>query len=111
MKKSAEIQVTVYCLYVYIEYIFTNMFLGTILMNGDIQKLSSGTVVYSTTPEPNVSMGAIPEYVPVNGVTEGAEGLSPVAPSAPRDNGTQQTYPLHQLKQMLSQQLEYYFSR
>lgn len=80
-------------------------------MNGDIQKLSSGAVVYSTTPESNPQMGAVPEYVPVNGVTEGAEGLSPVAPSAPLDNGTPTSFSISQLKQMLSQQLEYYFSR
>lgn len=79
-------------------------------MNGDVGKLPSG-VVYSTTPDSGVPMGAVPDYVAVNGVTEGAEGLSPVPPSAPPENGAQHTYPLTQLKQMLSQQLEYYFSR
>lgn len=80
-------------------------------MNGDIQKHSPGAVVYNAAPEQSLAMGAVPEYVSVNGVTEGAEGLSPLAPSAALDNVTQTPYPLSQLKQMLSQQLEYYFSR
>lgn len=82
-------------------------------MNGDVGKLPSGAV-YTTTPENSAQMGGLQqEYVAVNGVTEGAEGLSPGPPSAPPDNnGAQQhAYPLSQLKQMLSQQLEYYFSR
>lgn len=79
-------------------------------MNGDVGKLPSGAV-YSTTPEITSSMGTVPDYVAVNGVAEGAEGPSPGPPSAPPDNGAQPAYPLPQLKQMLSQQLEYYFSR
>ncbi|KAJ8967894.1 hypothetical protein NQ314_002585, partial [Rhamnusium bicolor] len=79
-------------------------------MNGDVGKLPSGAV-YSTTPEPGAAMGTHPEYVAVNGVAEGAEGPSPNPPSAPQDNASQSAYPLPQLKQMLSQQLEYYFSR
>lgn len=79
-------------------------------MNGDVGKLPSGAV-YTTTPDNGAQLGAQQEYVAVNGVTEGAEGLSPGPPSAPPDNGAQHAYPLSQLKQMLSQQLEYYFSR
>lgn len=85
-------------------------------MNGDCGKIPSGAVYVATTgPEtPTPTMDTMPEYVAINGVTEGAGGLSPVPPSAPPpEGGAQQTpvYPLAQLKQMLSQQLEYYFSR
>lgn len=77
-------------------------------MNGDVGKLPSGAV-YSTTPDTGAPMAVVPDYcVAVNGVAEGAEGLSPMSPSAPQDPST---YSLPQLKQMLSQQLEYYFSR
>lgn len=79
-------------------------------MNGDVGKLPSGAV-YSTTPETGTQVGAMPEFVAVNGVAEGAEGLSPVQSSAPPENASQTALPLPQLKQMLSQQLEYYFSR
>uniref|UniRef100_V5GQ78 La-related protein n=2 Tax=Anoplophora glabripennis TaxID=217634 RepID=V5GQ78_ANOGL len=79
-------------------------------MNGDVGKLPSGAV-YSATPEPGTAMGTHPDYVAVNGVAEGAEGPSTIPPSAPQDNASQSAYPLPQLKQMLSQQLEYYFSR
>lgn len=85
--------------------------LGYVYMNGDVGKLPSGAV-FGTTPETGASMGSLPEYaVAVNGVTEGAEGISPIPPSAPQDNASQSAYPLPKLKQMLSQQLEYYFSR
>lgn len=77
-------------------------------MNGDVGKLPSGAV-YTTTPETGASMGSS-EYVALNGVAEGAEGLNPVPPSAPQDNASS-AFSLPQLKQMLSQQLEYYFSR
>lgn len=77
-------------------------------MNGDVGKLPSGAV-YTTTPDTGAPMAALPDYcVAVNGVAEGAEGLSPMSPSAPQDPSA---YSLPQLKQMLSQQLEYYFSR
>lgn len=76
-------------------------------MNGDVGKLPSGAV-FSTTPDSTGIVAATSEYL-VNGVAEGAEGQSPVPPSAPADSGP--AYPLPQLKQMLSQQLEYYFSR
>lgn len=83
-------------------------------MNGDIGKLTSGAV-YSTTPEPVASLGATTDYGTLNGAAEGAEGflsplggLSPVPSSVPPDSST---IPLEQLKQMLSSQLEYYFSR
>ncbi|KAG5881766.1 hypothetical protein JTB14_005529 [Gonioctena quinquepunctata] len=83
---------------------------GYTYMNGDLGKLSSGAV-YSTTPESGTAMGTLPEYVAINGVAEGAEGPSSIPPSAPQDSASQSAYPLPQLKQMLSQQLEYYFSR
>ncbi|KAI4471722.1 lupus la protein-related [Holotrichia oblita] len=84
---------------------------GYVYMNGDVGKLPSGAV-YSTTPEITATIATVPDYVAVNGVAEGAEGPSPGPPSAPPDNnGAQPAYALPQLKQMLSQQLEYYFSR
>ncbi|XP_050514628.1 la-related protein 4 isoform X2 [Diabrotica virgifera virgifera] len=81
-------------------------------MNGDVGKVPSG-VVFSTAPESSSAMGTHPDYVAVNGVAEGAEGPSPLTPSAPQENASQSqsAYPLPQLKQMLAQQLEYYFSR
>ncbi|XP_072397103.1 uncharacterized protein Larp4B isoform X3 [Diabrotica undecimpunctata] len=83
---------------------------GYAYMNGDVGKVPSG-VVFSTTPESSSAMGTHPDYVAVNGVAEGAEGPSPLTPSAPQENASQSAYPLPQLKQMLAQQLEYYFSR
>ncbi|XP_060535819.1 uncharacterized protein LOC132707861 isoform X2 [Cylas formicarius] len=99
--------------------------IGYAYMNGDVGKLSSGAAYASAVPDPAASAPMappMPEYVAVNGVTEGAEGQQcPVGapPSAPQDVAShhpqqqqqQSTYPLPQLKQMLSQQLEYYFSR
>ncbi|KAF5280521.1 hypothetical protein FQR65_LT00272 [Abscondita terminalis] len=81
-------------------------------MNGDVGKLPSGAV-YTTTPDCTTSqIGSMSEFVAVNGVTEGAEALSPVPVTAPQDNlSSQIALSLPQLKQMLSQQLEYYFSR
>lgn len=80
-------------------------------MNGDVSKMPSGAV-YTTTSssDTNISMAPTTDYATVNGVSEGAEGLGAVQPLAPLDNVTT-VYPLPQLKQMLSQQLEYYFSR
>lgn len=99
-------------------------------MNGDIGKLSSGAV--STVPELVNAVGTATDYATLNGTTETTVttattegfmspigGLSPVpqsqAPSQ-HDAGTinqptQANIPLEQLKQMLSSQLEYYFSR
>lgn len=79
-------------------------------MNGDVGKLPSGAV-YSTTPDAGAQAGAMSDYVTLNGVAEGAEALSPIPASAPPDTASQSVVPLPQLKQMLSQQLEYYFSR
>lgn len=79
-------------------------------MNGDVGKLPSGAV-YTTTPDTDSSVVGAPEYVAVNGITEGAEGLGPTSPSAPQDVPSQSACSLPQLKHMLSQQLEYYFSR
>lgn len=82
-------------------------------MNGDIGKLSSGTV--PTVPELGAAIGSATDYSSLNGTTEGAEGfmsplggLSPVPSQLPQDSAN---IPLEQLKQMLSSQLEYYFSR
>lgn len=83
-------------------------------MNGDIGKLPSGAV-YSTVPESGAALGPATDYSTLNGTTEGAEGfmsplggLSPVPSQLPQDSAN---IPLEQLKQMLSSQLEYYFSR
>lgn len=83
-------------------------------MNGDIGKLPSGAV-FATTPEPGAPIGPATDYSTLNGATEGAEGfvspldgISPVPSTAPSESST---IPLEQLKQMLSSQLEYYFSR
>lgn len=83
-------------------------------MNGDIGKLPSGAV-FTTTPESGAPVGATTDYSTLNGTTEGAEGfmsplggLSPVPSSVPPDSSS---IPIEQLKQMLSSQLEYYFSR
>lgn len=78
-------------------------------MNGDVGKLPSGAV-YSATPD-FISIPNQPEYASVNGVTEGAEGSNTNTPSAPPENSSQSAYALPDLRQMLSQQLEYYFSR
>lgn len=80
-------------------------------MNGDVGKLPSGAVVNNSYSEAGTSIGTMSEYVPINGVTQGAEGSSLAPPSAPQDAATNSVYSLPQLKQMLSQQLEYYFSR
>ncbi|KAL3284691.1 hypothetical protein HHI36_018840 [Cryptolaemus montrouzieri] len=79
-------------------------------MNGDVGKMPSGAV-YNATPEPSAVMGTMPDFIPVNGVAEGAEGLGPIPLSASQENASQPVYPISQLKQLLSQQLEYYFSR
>ncbi|XP_031346880.1 la-related protein 4 isoform X3 [Photinus pyralis] len=87
---------------------------GYVYMNGDVGKLPSGAV-YTTTPDCTAAQlggSTMPEFVAVNGVAEGAEALSPVPVSVPQENLPQNpALSLPQLKQMLSQQLEYYFSR
>lgn len=93
--------------YVRIMHDYAYYISGYVYMNGDVGKLPSG-VVYAT-PDSGPSMGAAPEYIAVNGVAEGAEGPPPTSPSAPQDST--QAYSLPQLKLLLSQQLEYYFSR
>lgn len=94
--------------------VFCCYYLGYVYMNGDIGKLPSGAV-YATTPESGAPVGPTTDYSTLNGAAEGAEGfisplggLSPVPSTAPPDSST---IPLEQLKQMLSSQLEYYFSR
>lgn len=82
-------------------------------MNGDVSKLPSGAV-YTTPDCTSAQLGCntMPEFTTVNGVTEGAEALSPGPLAVPQENLPQTpALSLPQLKQMLSQQLEYYFSR
>lgn len=95
-------------------YFLNGIFVGYVYMNGDIGKLPSGAV-YSTTPDAGAPVGAATDYSTLNGAAEGAEGfvspidgISPVPSAAPPDSSS---IPLEQLKQMLSSQLEYYFSR
>lgn len=99
---------------------------GYVYMNGDVGKLPAGavytaaaaavtdTAAAAAPPQQHQMVGTAlpPEYCMVNGgVAEGgAEGLlSPLSPSAQQQDPA--AYSLPQLKQMLSQQLEYYFSR
>ncbi|XP_074033044.1 uncharacterized protein isoform X2 [Leptinotarsa decemlineata] len=77
-------------------------------MNGDHEIVSPGVVDSAT---PGAAMDTHPECSAINGVAEGAEGTSSIPPSAPQDAASQSAYSLLELKQMLSQQLEYYFSR
>ncbi|XP_067003403.1 la-related protein 4 isoform X2 [Anabrus simplex] len=89
---------------------------GYVYMNGDIGKLPSGAV-YPTTPDSLATAASTSsDYSSLNGLTESLEtyvqassppGGSLADPSPGSDAGI----PLDQLKQMLSSQLEYYFSR
>lgn len=94
-------------------------------MNGDIAKIASGTV--PAVPDLHTAVGTATDYATLNGTTENINtaqdtgfmspmgGLSPVPqqqpPSHPQEQSPQANIPLEQLKQMLSSQLEYYFSR
>lgn len=90
---------------------------GYVYMNGDIGKLPSGAV-YPATPDPLATAASTStDYSSLNGVADSLEtyaqastppGGSPADPNPPGPDGG---IPLDQLKQMLSSQLEYYFSR
>ncbi|XP_063239658.1 la-related protein 4-like isoform X2 [Bacillus rossius redtenbacheri] len=85
---------------------------GYVYMNGDVGKLTPGAV-YAATPDSLAST----DYSLLNGVAEPLEPYTDVGslpggmPSDPQTPGTDSGIPLDQLKQMLSSQLEYYFSR
>lgn len=100
---------------------------GYVYMNGDVGKLPSGAV-YPATPEPLAAPTSTTDYSTLNGVVDPLETYSDVAappggsaaeppPSSEPTPATVPTptsahgIPLDQLKQMLSSQLEYYFSR
>ncbi|XP_075229558.1 uncharacterized protein LOC142329108 [Lycorma delicatula] len=111
---------------------------GYVYMNGDVGKLPSGAV-FSATPEPlatpqtasaqPATTNTITDFSVLNGVVESPlEGYSdvpggsaselppapeqaPVPVHAPAAAVPSSGLPLDQLKQMLSSQLEYYFSR
>ncbi|KAJ8866017.1 hypothetical protein PR048_033541 [Dryococelus australis] len=86
--------------------------LGYVYMNGDVGKLTPGAV-YAATPDSLAST----DYSLLNGVTEPLEPYTDAGslpggmPTDPHTPGTDSGIPLDQLKQMLSSQLEYYFSR
>ncbi|CAG9770962.1 unnamed protein product [Ceutorhynchus assimilis] len=123
-----------------LEYPCTHTLDGYVYMNGDIGKLNSGAAFavpeptgtplagpqgssqtsHHHHPHEYITPSAGPSLVPmqpiVNGVAEVGDGtmMGPHDSTGPPPNhapGPQIAYPLPQLKQMLSQQLEYYFSR
>ncbi|CAH1155731.1 unnamed protein product [Phaedon cochleariae] len=85
---------------------------GYAYMNGDVGKPSSGAA-YVAAADPMAAPAAHLYAAAVNGMGEGTEGRhASMVPSLDAAASSQQpAYPLPQLKQMLSQQLEYYFSR
>lgn len=92
--------------------------LGNVYMNGDVGKVPSGAV-FTASPEPHPPTPT-PEFTLLNGGSEvesgSGGGLEPLTESgagpAPEPSADPQPpIPLDQLKQMLSSQLEYYFSR
>ncbi|BES98276.1 Hypothetical protein NTJ_11091 [Nesidiocoris tenuis] len=92
---------------------------GSVYMNGDVAKVPSGAV-YSATPEPHASSPTT-DFNLLNGVAEPLDSYSdggalPLGGQAPPETvvpDANQPSPIaiDQLKQMLSSQLEYYFSR
>jgi len=98
---------------------FGSYYSGYVYMNGDIGKIPSGAV-YTVSPEPQASPSSgLNDFSTINGVVDPQEGScdapTPSGGSVPEtspapDSGTP-GLPLDQLKQMLSSQLEYYFSR
>ncbi|XP_019761782.1 la-related protein 4B isoform X3 [Dendroctonus ponderosae] len=114
---------------------------GYVYMNGDIGKSNSGAAFMGAVPESSggplsgapgaahvphhhhqphldysltTAAGPSAVNIPIaNGVVDGADGstMSSAEGGAPPHAAQTLTYPLPQLKQMLSQQLEYYFSR
>lgn len=90
---------------------------GYVYMNGDIGKLPSGAV-YPTTPDPLATAASTSsDYSSLNGITDSLETYAQTSippggsPTDPNPSGPGGGIPLDQLKQMLSSQLEYYFSR
>lgn len=90
---------------------------GYVYMNGDIGKLPSGAV-YPTVPDPLVTTASTStDYSSLNGITDSLETYAQTSippggsPTDPNPSGPGGGIPLDQLKQMLSSQLEYYFSR
>ncbi|XP_054274575.1 la-related protein 4-like [Macrosteles quadrilineatus] len=103
---------------------------GYVYMNGDVGKIPSGAV-YAASPEPQAppppasvsatTAESVNDFSTLNGVVDPQEtfsdGAAPEGGPAPATSppataeNTQSSIPLDQLKQMLSSQLEYYFSR
>ncbi|PNF17764.1 hypothetical protein B7P43_G06883 [Cryptotermes secundus] len=90
---------------------------GYVYMNGDIGKLPSGAV-YPATPDPLATAASTStDYSTLNGITDSLETYAQTStppggsPTDPNPSGPGGGIPLDQLKQMLSSQLEYYFSR
>nr|CAD7570427.1 unnamed protein product [Timema californicum] len=90
---------------------------GYVYMNGDIGKLPSGAV-YSATPDSlPTAASAVTDYSSLNGIADPLESYNELSPPPggvppdPASAGPDSGIPLDQLKQMLSSQLEYYFSR
>nr|CAD7424692.1 unnamed protein product [Timema monikensis] len=88
-----------------------------VYMNGDIGKLPSGAV-YSATPDSlPAAASAVTDYSSLNGIADPLESYNELSPPPggvppdPASAGPDSGIPLDQLKQMLSSQLEYYFSR
>nr|CAD7202266.1 unnamed protein product [Timema douglasi] len=88
-----------------------------VYMNGDIGKLPSGAV-YSATPDSlPTAASAVTDYSSLNGIADPLESYNELSPPPggvppdPASAGPDSGIPLDQLKQMLSSQLEYYFSR
>uniref|UniRef100_A0A1B6KF99 HTH La-type RNA-binding domain-containing protein n=1 Tax=Graphocephala atropunctata TaxID=36148 RepID=A0A1B6KF99_9HEMI len=87
-------------------------------MNGDVGKIPSGAV-YTASPEPQTPTPvSVNDFSTLNGVVEPQETSSDVptpsggsVPEATAAPPPAPGLPLEQLKQMLSSQLEYYFSR
>ncbi|XP_014294676.1 la-related protein Larp4B isoform X2 [Halyomorpha halys] len=89
---------------------------GSVYMNGDVGKVPSGAV-FTASPEPHPPTPT-PEFSLLNGASEveGSQGLEAFSeggagPAAEQPPDPLPPIPLDQLKQMLSSQLEYYFSR
>lgn len=82
-------------------------------MNGEIGQNFSGTAM--SVPEIQPEIGTNNDIASLNGTEEMPEGfMSPTSGLSPIPinlNNDTQSIPIEQLKQMLSSQLEYYFSR
>ncbi|XP_044732609.1 la-related protein 4 isoform X3 [Chrysoperla carnea] len=131
IENEFEVKVNHVCLCLEHDQEFSQVFQsdGYVYMNGDVGKLPSGAV-YSSTPESSVGGTTTSDYNMVNGsmavsagemvneagggggggsyIGSNLEGIPPTTVPAQSDHSS---IPLDQLKQMLSSQLEYYFSR